>query len=278
MTGTAVALTAAADPAAAVQTSSKGASFPVPTGGTGMRIQRLGWAAIKIEVGKTTVLIDPVLDQASLGGDTIVPIETSTEVKYVLVTHHHGDHYDPAAAKAHISKKGYVVCHRSMAPTVASDGVRVRSVELHEPIILRGGDISVVAVEAVDGLGDPQVSWIVSGGGKRIIHGGDTLWHGYWWNFRMTYGPFDAAFLPINGVTVQSRFPFSELPASMTPEQAVAAAKILGAKLLCPVHYGGSDPPTYVETENQIERITSAAKRRDVNLRVLDPLEWLSIP
>lgn len=156
-----------------------------------MKIQRLSWAGLKIEVGRTTILIDPLLDPGQLGSEkSFFPIQTSTELVYVLVTHHHADHYDPPTINAHLSEKDYVLCHPLMSSTAAGDGVRVRAAALHDPIVLRGSEVCVVAVEAVDGPGDPQVSWIVSGAGRRIIHCGDTLWHGFWWKIGMTCPSF----------------------------------------------------------------------------------------
>ena len=94
----------------------------------------------------------------------------------------------------------------------------------------------------------------------------------------MAYGPFDVAFLPINGAIIQSRTPPSGLPASMTPEQAVAAADILNAKALCPIHYGGNDPPSYVEFPDVERAVREAAKARRVNLSLVQPGEWVLMP
>lgn len=168
-----------------------------------------------------------------------------------------------------------MVCHDAVAATVAADGIRVRGVALHDTIIL--GDLSATAVEAVDGLGDDQVSWIVSGGGRRIIHCGDTLWHGYWWKLRQ-YGPFDVAFLPINGVAVLTRTPPSGLPADLTPEQACAAGQILGARAVCPMHYGESEPPGYVEVPDPEGAFKTAAKARNIAMQIVKPGDWVQMP
>jgi L-ascorbate metabolism protein UlaG (beta-lactamase superfamily) len=243
-----------------------------------MQIQRLSWAGLKIELGKTTVLIDPLHDASS--ADTIksaVPIVLTTELRYVLVTHIHIDHYDPVAARNSISARGHVVCHTSLAPMVAAEGIRVRPVDLYQPLLLRGGDLSVVAVQALDGQGDDQVSWIVSGGGRRLIHCGDTAWHFYWWKLAAAYGPFDAAFLPINGVLL-TRVPPSGVPASLTPEQAVAAAHILGARILCPIHYGDNAPPDYVEAPDAEGRVLKAARERNVTVQIVQPGGAVQLP
>ena len=66
------------------------------------------------------------------------------------------------------------------------------------------GPFTVTALPAADGTGDPQVSWAVEAGGRRIVHGGDTMFHGWWWRAAQAAGPFDAAFLPINGAVLTS--------------------------------------------------------------------------
>lgn len=133
---------------------------------------------------------------------------------------------------------------------------------------------------AVDGFGDPQLSWIVEGGGKRIIHCGDTLFHASWWRIARRFGPFDVAFLPINGATVD--FPFLQPPrdqeAVMTPEEAIKAARMLGARSVTPIHHGSLHrPPGYVQTMNSLARLRDAAVASDVPLTFMQPSEWRSV-
>src|SRR3546814_19561889 len=78
------------------------------------------------------------------------------------------------------------------------------------------------------------MSWVVSAGGRRIFHGGETLWHGHWWRIGRQFGPFDAAFLPVNGARFGLRKPVSGLPGVLTPKKAVAPANLLGARRLVP--------------------------------------------
>ena len=242
-----------------------------------LKVERLSWAGLKAECGTTTVLVDPIENRATadLPASDRVPIRAETLRRHVLLTHLHGDHFDPDTVRAHLSEHGFVVCHRSIAAAVAGAGFRTRSVELHEPTLLR--EICATAVEAVDGIGESEVSWVVSGGGRRIFHGGDTLWHGHWWKIGAQYGPFDAAFLPVNGFRQSEPAPASGIPSSMTPEQAAAAAQILRAKVLVPIHYGGNSPPDYVEIPDAAESARRFARERSVDARVVRPgetIEW----
>jgi L-ascorbate metabolism protein UlaG (beta-lactamase superfamily) len=145
---------------------------------------------------------------------------------------------------------------------------------MYEPVLL--GDFTATPVPATDGYGDAQVSWIVSGGGRRILHCGDTLWHGTWWRIGRQYGPFDAAFLPINGARFEWRKPVSDVPAVLTPEQAVAAAIIVGAKLVVPIHYGVSGAEGYKELPECERLLFAAAQKRGIDVEVVPPGEWLT--
>jgi len=106
------------------------------------------------------------------------------------------------------------------------------------------GPFRVTAVPSVDGLGDPQLNWVVQADGQRVFHGGDTMFHGYWWLITRRFSPFDAVFLPANGAVVDAPHlqPPSPLPAAMDPRQAAAAAEILDARYAVPMHYEAEQP------------------------------------
>ncbi len=129
---------------------------------------------------------------------------------------------------------------------------------------------------AEDGFGAEQVSWIVSRGEHRFLHGGDTLWHGKWDTIGQQFGPFDAVFLPINGARLQTD-PMTETPGTMTPAQAIDAAILLRARLLVPIHYGLNDPPYYVEVPNPLETVREIADRRQVGVRAMMPGDSFSV-
>jgi L-ascorbate metabolism protein UlaG (beta-lactamase superfamily) len=162
-----------------------------------------------------------------------------------------------------------------MATYLASRGLRVIPAASWVPVS-RGGFI-FTAVPAIDGFGDEQVSWVIANGKRRFFHAGDTLWHGYWRTIATQFGPFEAAFLPINGVQVGGE-PTQETPAVLTPVQAVDAAIALDAKLMVPIHYGSSSPPDYVEADDPLGTARAAASRRGMAFRHLTPGEGFAIP
>jgi L-ascorbate metabolism protein UlaG (beta-lactamase superfamily) len=138
------------------------------------------------------------------------------------------------------------------------------------------GPFTCTALPAVDGLGDPQISWLVEAGGTRVLHLGDTVFHGAWWQMARRAGPFDIAFAPINGAVVNfpHQQPASPLPAAMEPEQAALAGELLRARTLVPIHYGGFHAdPWYRPIADARERFEAAAADRSYEFQVLEPGE-----
>jgi L-ascorbate metabolism protein UlaG (beta-lactamase superfamily) len=90
------------------------------------------------------------------------------------------------------------------------------------------------------------------------------------------FGPFDAAFLPINGARFGWRKPVSDVHAVLTPEQAVAAAVVLGARLLVPIHHGVAASEDYQEVPDAEALLLAAARKRKVSVELARPGEWLT--
>lgn len=240
--------------------------------GATLQAQKLAWAGVRLALGKDTLFLDPLADPNAWGPalkDALVPIVPGEGSRYVLITHRHPDHFDRIAARQALGDTGTVVCTQDATAAVAAAGFKVRQAVLYEPILLN--EFTATAVPAVDGYGDPQVSWVVSGGGRRIIHCGDTLWHGSWWQIGRQFGPFDAAFLPINGARFGWRKPASDVPAVMTPDQAVAAAVVLGARMAVPIHYGVTGADGYSEIPDAEAQFVAAAARRKIDVQVVRP-------
>jgi L-ascorbate metabolism protein UlaG (beta-lactamase superfamily) len=105
-----------------------------------------------------------------------------------------------------------------------------------------------------------------------IIHGGDTNWHGYWWPIARKYGLFDATFLPVNGVVgkIPGIIPTSDMFGTMTPDQAVTATRILGAKTLVPMHYAQfHNPPAYSQFPDLENVLTQAGVTQEIDIHCL---------
>jgi L-ascorbate metabolism protein UlaG (beta-lactamase superfamily) len=261
-----------------------------------MRVRWLGWAGVELELDGATIVIDPLADAAgtfaALGDaarDVELPaVEAAAAGRAAagLVSHLHRDHADAGALAAAL-EPGAAVHHP--APTeqgnlalaqaeheLTAAGLPRREVAPWETVI--AGPFTCTALPAVDGLGDPQVSWLVEAGGRRVLHLGDTLFHGAWWQMARRAGPFDVVFAPVNGAVLDfpHQQPASPLPAAMDPEQAALAGELLGAATVVPMHHGGyALAPYYRPIPDARERFERAARGRPYRAAPLAPGETL---
>jgi L-ascorbate metabolism protein UlaG (beta-lactamase superfamily) len=266
-----------------------------------MRIRWLGWAGVEIEAEGERLVIDPLADPgatfAPLGDRaSAVPLPevvAANRGRSVagLVTHLHRDHADAAALAAALADGAPIYEPRwpdgedveNLALMQADTELRAAGLERQRAAEwerFEAGPFRLVALPAVDGLGDPQLAWLVEAEGRRVLHLGDTVFHGYWWRVAQRHGPFDLVLTPINGAVVRfpHRRPASPLPAALDPEQAALAGELLGAKLVVPIHYGGYDvEPWYRPVERGLERFEIAARERPYEMRVLRPGEDLEL-
>jgi L-ascorbate metabolism protein UlaG (beta-lactamase superfamily) len=121
-------------------------------------------------------------------------------------------------------------------------------------------------------LGDPQVSWAVEAEGKRVIHLGDSMYHGYWWRAAHRYGPFDAVLTPINGpiVCFPHCQPPSPFPANLDDRHAAVVSRLLGAKVAIPMHYDGFHIDGSYETKpGELSRFLDAAAEEPYEIAAL---------
>ncbi len=259
---------------------------------SGLQIRRLGWAGIEVNSAGTTLVIDMIASFGAMEPFISEPREPlpqpSRPVDAALVTHLHEDHTDPDAIASALAPGGVVLRPPSDDP-VGLDAVATQAAEqrlaqrnLRAEVLAPWqtrtlGPFTVTALPAVDGFGDPQVSWLVETGGRRVLHAGDTVFHGFWWSIALRYEPIDVAFLPVNGPVCRfpHRQPPSPFPAAMDPRQAAAAAHILGARQAVPMHYGLHMPPYYEQVEDPVAAFEHAGSELGLNLTVLHPGEAL---
>ncbi len=256
-----------------------------------MKLRHLGWAGVEIEHDGQTLLIDCLKDSFWLipGNELVSPLGPSRAAA-ALVTHLHSDHADPVTIVAALAK-GAPVFRPEPNPGTGDDLIMTAPAEAQfresglQPEIVppwterRAGPFRIIAVPAVDGFGDPQRTWIVECDGTRILHAGDTLFHGHWWAIARAVGPIDVAFLPINGPTLQIPHvqPPSPFHAAMLPEEAAVAAQILRARIGVPIHYQLlNKPPEYTETPRAAERFSEKAKELGVVPLIPTRGEWFA--
>lgn len=249
-----------------------------------MEVRWLGWAGIEVEAAGERLVVDPLEDPRAVFawlGDGAAGMQAPEVVAPTpgalagFVTHLHRDHADAAALASAVGPGGAVYEPTPYGGS-ATDGLGLAQAdhELDAAGLRRTrvdawssrsiGPFTVTALPAVDGTGDPQVSWLIEGDGARVLHLGDTMFHGWWWRIHERFGEIDAVFAPINGarLTFPHRRPASPLPAALDPEQAALTGELLAAERLIPMHYGAyAHPGLYEPVDNALERITAASER-----------------
>jgi L-ascorbate metabolism protein UlaG (beta-lactamase superfamily) len=261
-----------------------------------MRLRRLGWAGLELEAAGQSVVIDHLLDpgifSAFLGEPRDELIEPDPgRAAAALLTHLHRDHADVAAIERAVGGDGSVLrparkpAHSELdefatgeaEAALAASRLDVRSCAAGDRLEL--GAFTITALPASDGFGSPQVSWLIEAESSSVLHAGDTLWHGGWWDVAHAHGPVDFAFLPANGARVAypQWQPAVSVPAVMTPEQAVEAARALRARRMVPIHYNRTfeHPDYYRPLTDARERLEQAAAGGEVAVEFLEPGEWV---
>jgi len=265
-----------------------------------MKVRWLGWAGVEIESGGACVVVDPLADAAA----TFAPLgELAARARLPevleptgrgcavagLISHLHRDHADATALAGALAPEATVyeppgfggAVEENLALAQAEQELSAAGLA-REPVEVWGrresASFTFTALPAVDGLGDPQVAWAIEADGARVLHLGDTLFHGYWWRIARRLGPFDVVLAPINGAVISFPHlrPPSPLAATLEPEQAVLVAQLLGATTLVPIHYDGyAAAGVYEPVANARERLLQSAALEGVGVRVLEPGEDL---
>jgi L-ascorbate metabolism protein UlaG (beta-lactamase superfamily) len=191
----------------------------IPTPAGDLTITFIGHGTLMLAFGGKVLHVDPY--------GKLADYATLPKADVVLITHHHGDHLDPAALKHIRTEKTAVVASALCAPKVPG------------ALVMKNGEtrtVAGIAIEAVPAynivhIRDTNRPWHPKGEGNgyvltlgktRVYIAGDTE------NTpeMKALERIDVAFLPMN------------LPYTMTPEMVADAARAFKPKILYPYHTG----------------------------------------
>ncbi len=212
----------------------------IPTSAGELKMTFVGHATLIFAFGGTVIHVDPysrLADYAKL-----------PKADLILITHSHGDHFDPKAIAA-LRKEGTKVVLTEEAAKAMPDGIAMKNGQTQT--------VEGIAIEAVPAYnivqkrptGEPfhprgeGNGYVLTLGGTRVYVAGDTE------NIPEMKALKDiaVAFLPMN------------LPYTMSPEMAAQAAKSFRPKMLYPYHYGETDPA---------ELVRLLAGEKDIEVRI----------
>lgn len=221
----------------------------------------LGQMGLRIRMGETTILVDYFASDCA-GRRTVAPIPAG-EVKGVdgfVGTHDHLDHIDHGAWRIWASscpdaKFVFPSVHQR---SILEDGIpEERQLPMDAGQCVQIGGVTIRALPAAheflapDGESRyPCLQYIIEGGGKRVYHAGDTLRYEGMLPLLKSFGPIDAALLPINGRD-GARYR-RDCIGNMTFQEAADLAGELRPGLVIPGHWdmfadNPGDPDAFVD-------------------------------
>jgi len=202
-----------------------------------MNIRFLGHAAFTLEADGTTVLIDPFLT----GNPKAAASADEVEANAILLTHGHPDHYGDVVD---IAKRtgATVVAITELAHELSGELGEEHAVldpNMGGTVTLDWGSVRVVPAwhtsTTPKGTSNTPAGLVIELGGTRVYHLGDTALFSDLQLVRRR-GDIDVAIMCIGGHYTMDR------------EDAVEAARLVGARQVIPCHYGTFPP---IETDVQ---------------------------
>ena len=195
-----------------------------------------GHASLLFEFGGKIMYVDPC--------NQFADYSRLPKADLVLVTHHHGDHFDPKAIGT-LTKSGTIVLLTKACGNGTEGGIVMQNGETRSVV---GVSIQVVpAYNLVHKRENGVVfhpkgegnGYVISFGGLKVYVAGDTE------NIpeMKALKGIDCAFLPMN------------LPYTMTPEMVADAARAFKPKILYPYHFGETETQKIVDLLRDVPAI-----------------------
>lgn len=217
-----------------------------------MRLTWLGHACFSL-AGSRTVLVDPFIPEGSL----------AAEPDIVAVTHAHADHL---GITVELSKR--TVAINEVAKYLKTKGVPAEPMNLGGTITIDGVRFTMTPAlhsswledEGAGFYGGVAAGFVITMDGVSVYHAGDTALFSDMQLIRDLYRP-DVALLPVGG-----RY-------TMGPDEAMIAARYIGAPLVIPMHYDTfpAIQQNLEEFKRMIERTTS------IRVAILSPGESIEV-
>lgn len=226
-----------------------------------MKIQWLGHSAFLLH-GKDKVLVDPFLT----GNPKAAAKVDDVDCDIICVTHGHFDHLGDAVAIARRTG-AEVACIVEMSLYLEKCSVKATGFNLGGTVEIKDTRISMVPAFHSSSIGAPGLEFsaamptgMVVDSGKVVYHAGDTAVFGDMKLVGEMYKP-DVALLPIGGFY------------TMDPAGAALAAKLIGPKMVIPMHYGTWPP--IEQDPKEFERLVK--KQAKCKVRIMSPGEVLEV-
>jgi L-ascorbate metabolism protein UlaG (beta-lactamase superfamily) len=223
---------------------------------TAITITRVVNACVLIETTAGAVLTDPYFDRQwfmRLREPIGMKVSQLPPLSAILGGHSAPDHWQPNSLVTYPHKRTtpVLVATAGMMKSARRAGFRTAEVVAWHETRKLSGDLSIEVVPAQKLFGQNANIYVVSAGGVRVFVGTEARDIELLRRYGASMLAVDIAILPIDG----SSFMGHRLV--MGPEDAVAAARALGAKTLIPFHYALKPIPMLLQTPGSLGELTS---------------------
>lgn len=235
----------------------------------------LGHCSIILELDEKRILIDPVFENAGpLPGITprydVSPLERTElpQVDLVIITHDHYDHLETATIKFLADKEVKFIVPLGVGDRLENWGVSKEKItELAWNEEITHSTIKITACPGIhySGRGKSDrnktlwAGYVIKGQDKNIFCSGDTGYGKHLKQIGEQYGPFDMAFVEIDGWN--KGWPQTHL----FPDEAIKLCQDVGTNLLFPIHWGTFDLALHPWNES-IQMVSDKAKENDIEM------------
>jgi L-ascorbate metabolism protein UlaG (beta-lactamase superfamily) len=229
-------------------------------------ITRIANACVLIETAGGAVLTDPYFDDhwfMRMHEPIGLKVAELPELSAIVGGHGVFDHWQPGSLREypHKQRTPMFVATRAMKTQAIKAGFRnVEVVPWHETRRL-SADLSIDVVPAHRFLAQNVNSYVITSQGSSVFVGTEARDLAPLRRYREAGRAADIAMLPIDGSTFLGR------RLVMSPEDAVAGARVLGAKMLIPIHYALKAIPGLLRTPGSLpELLGRFASGQDVEV------------
>lgn len=236
-----------------------------------------GHSSLLIHMHGMNVLFDPVFSEmispvSFLGARRYshsgITVQDLPEIDLVIITHDHYDHLDYDVIKEIDSKVKKFIVPLGVENHLIRWGVdesKITNMAWWETADVNG--LTVVCTPSqhfsgrrlVDNMTTLWAGWILMDEYHKVFESGDSGFGPHFEKIHEKYGDFELVLIECG--QYNKRWP----KIHMFPEESARAAKILGAKITMPVHWGAVVLSSH-GWDDPVERIIRAAEKEDLNL------------
>jgi L-ascorbate metabolism protein UlaG (beta-lactamase superfamily) len=234
-----------------------------------------GHSTFILELDGKRILFDPVFENGGplpfiLRRFDVSPIkrEELPEIDLVVITHDHYDHLEAATIRYLASKNIEFIVPLGVGSRLEGWGIQKNNIsELGWHDTKTVGSLQITALPGIhytsrsfnDRNKTLWASFVIKGVDKNLFVSGDTGYGVHLKDIGEKYGPFDLAFVEIDGWN--KGWPLTHL----FPDQVIQLSQDIGAKLLFPIHWGVFDLALHPWDES-IKMVADMAAEKNIKL------------